>query len=99
MFDLGMAKLHVDDLSPEWRKVAQNLDPKVVTVWVVFYQGRVFGVYASVMAAAKAVAKIELQLVAGEKPQPQSSLKVLLERKLKDADLKDQDPPGSKPSI
>lgn len=44
MFDLGMAKLHVDDLSPEWRKVAQNLDPKVVTVWVVFYQGRVFGV-------------------------------------------------------
>lgn len=99
MFDLGMAKFHVNDLNPEWQNVAKNIDPELVIVWVVFYKGRVFGVYSSVMAAAKAIARIELQLVAGKKPQPQSAIRVLLERKKKDAQLKDQDSSGSKPVI
>ncbi|WP_367256181.1 hypothetical protein [Pseudomonas sp. stari2] len=88
MFDLGIAKLHVGDLSPHWQGVAKNLDPEVVMVWVVFFEGKVYGVYLSVTAAAKAVAKIEADLAAGRKPQPQSATKVLLEKKSKEAELK-----------
>lgn len=95
MFDLGIAKFHVGDLSPEWQSVAKNLDPEAVMVWVVFYEGKVFGVYLSVTAAAKAVAKIEADLLAGRKPQPQSAIKVLLEKKMKDAKLNQQDSSGS----
>lgn len=84
MFDLETFKFHVDDLSEHWQKIAKNLDPQVSTLWVVFFRGRVFGVYLSVKDAAKAVAAIESALAAGKTPQPQSALKAQLERRIKD---------------
>lgn len=95
MFDLGTCKLYVGDLSPHWQSVAKNLNPDVVMVWVVFYQGQVFGVYLSVTEAAKAVSKVEAALSAGKKPQPQSASKALLERRMKEIGSKAQGSSGT----
>lgn len=83
MLDLWTNRLHIDDLSEKWQKTARNLCPESSWFWVVFHNGRIYGVYLSAIDAANAITQLELLLAAEAEPEPESKVRALLRKKQK----------------
>ncbi len=70
----GMAQMHVDDLAERFKTlVAQASDgADLQFAWVVFYQGRMFGAYATADQALQKITDIEHCVSVDEVPLPQA---------------------------
>ncbi|EIU5420510.1 hypothetical protein [Pseudomonas aeruginosa] len=69
----GMAQMHIGDLAERFQAMVRSLagPDSLDTVWVVFYQGRVFGAYPEVDQALEKVSEIEHYISVDEVPTPQ----------------------------
>lgn len=69
----GMAQMHIDDLPSSFQVLAQTLAGSEVLgfVWVVFYDGRIFGAYPSADLALRKVTEIEHCISEDEIPSAQ----------------------------
>ncbi len=69
----GMAQMHIDDLAERFQIMVRFLagTDRLDIVWVVFYQGRVFGAYPEVDQALEKVSEIEHCISVDEDPTPQ----------------------------
>ncbi|WP_313328730.1 hypothetical protein [Pseudomonas qingdaonensis] len=70
----GMAQMHFDDLAERFQDLVLTFgDPEPVEfVWVVFYQGRVFGAYPLAEQALVKITEIEHCISIDEVPAPQA---------------------------
>ncbi|MFV3308417.1 hypothetical protein ACNFBT_24410 [Pseudomonas sp. NY15181] len=69
----GMAQMHIDDLPARFQTLLRGLagmEPSGF-VWVVFYQGRMFGAYPNADLALRKVTEIEHCISADEVPTAQ----------------------------
>lgn len=66
--------MHVDDLPSSFQSLVQKLGGTEVAgfVWVVFYNGRIFGAYPSADLALRKVTEIEHCISEDEVPTAQS---------------------------
>ncbi|MBM9486996.1 hypothetical protein JBE38_13780 [Pseudomonas sp. ICBG1301] len=71
----GMAQMHVDDLAERFKAfvVRQAGGADIQFAWVVFYQGRMFGAYATAEMALQKITDIEHCISVDEAPMPQTS--------------------------
>lgn len=70
----GMAQMHIDDLPARFQTLLRelpDLEPSGF-VWVVFYQGRMFGAYPNADLALRKVTEIEHCVSEDEVPTAQS---------------------------
>lgn len=69
----GMAQMHIDDLPPGFQALARGLadGAPLGFVWVVFYQGRIFGAYPNADQALRKVTEIEHCISEDEVPSAQ----------------------------
>ena len=69
----GMAQMHIDDLAERFQIMVRFLagTDRLDIVWVVFYQGRVFGAYPEVDQALEKVSEIEHCISVDEVPTTQ----------------------------
>ncbi|MGC4011324.1 MAG: hypothetical protein QM805_21395 [Pseudomonas sp.] len=69
----GMAQMHIDDLTSSFQVLAQTLAGSEVLgfVWVVFYDGRIFGAYPNAELALRKVTEIEHCISEDEIPSAQ----------------------------
>jgi hypothetical protein len=79
---MGLAKVVVSDLNPNWLKALLIQDPKAEEAWAVFYAGRVYGVHASLSAAYNQLKKIEQGLVSDKEPELQDTISAAIKAKL-----------------
>ncbi|EPF5461965.1 TPA: hypothetical protein ACKPW6_000091 [Pseudomonas aeruginosa] len=65
--------MHIDDLAERFQIMVRFLagTDRLSIVWVVFYQGRVFGAYPEVDQALEKVSEIEHCISVDEVPTPQ----------------------------
>ncbi|WP_240442492.1 hypothetical protein [Pseudomonas aeruginosa] len=65
--------MHIDDLAERFQIMVRFLagTDRLDIVWVVFYQGRVFGAYPEVDQALEKVSEIEQCISVDEVPTPQ----------------------------
>ncbi|HFX0909639.1 hypothetical protein [Pseudomonas aeruginosa] len=65
--------MHIDDLAERFQIMVRFLagTDRLDIVWVVFYQGRVFGAYPEVVQALEKVSEIEHCISVDEVPTPQ----------------------------
>ncbi|HFT7409947.1 hypothetical protein [Pseudomonas aeruginosa] len=65
--------MHIDDLAERFQIMVRFLagTDRLDIVWVVFYQGRVFGAYPEVDQALEKVSEIEHCISIDEVPTPQ----------------------------
>ncbi|HFK1874660.1 hypothetical protein N7414_05910 [Pseudomonas sp. GD04087] len=69
----GMAQMHIDDLPARFQALLHDLsglEPQGF-VWVVFYQGRIFGAYPDADLALRKVTEIEHCISEDEVPTAQ----------------------------
>lgn len=71
----GMAQMHVDDLAERFKTlvIAAYGKADIQFAWVVFYQGRMFGAYATAEQALQKITDIEHCISVDEAPVPQTS--------------------------
>ena len=69
----GMAQMHIDDLPSRFQILLRELagSEALGFVWVVFYQGRIFGAYPSADLALRKVTEIEHCISENEVPTAQ----------------------------
>ncbi|HEP9159973.1 hypothetical protein A6723_006205 [Pseudomonas sp. AU11447] len=69
----GIAQMHIDDLPSSFQQLVQKLAGSAVSgfVWVVFYNGRIFGAYPSADLALRKVTEIEHCISEDEVPTAQ----------------------------
>lgn len=69
----GMAQMHIDDLPAKFQVLLRELagSETLDFVWVVFYQGRIFGAYPNADQALRKVTEIEHCISEDEVPTAQ----------------------------
>ena len=69
----GMAQMQIDDLPPGFQSLVRGLadGEPLGFVWVVFYQGRIFGAYPCADQALRKVTEIEHCISEDEVPSAQ----------------------------
>ncbi|MCV4290876.1 hypothetical protein OH708_23465 [Pseudomonas capsici] len=87
---LGMAQLHVDDLSETWQTIAKDQNPDAAWIWAVLHEGGIIGVFHGSVEAAKFLTKAEKNATSGRRPVKQSGLKAKLDRRMKEIAAKKQ---------
>lgn len=70
----GMAQMHIDDLPARFQSLLRALPDLEASgfVWVVFYQGRMFGAYPNADLALRKVTEIEHCISEDEVPTAQN---------------------------